>query len=143
MYFLCVESSDIHSALVLSPFYIGNYICCIFLHRVLSNVDDFKAILVIWLFNFNSMFIHFKYLFLFLTGRLDVVCVGFVRWIVIILSVFKITNLKNFSFYLFRKRGIVLPASTEEELRKGAVATEPGTLTTFLARFRFWLPAYV
>ena len=45
--------------------------------------------------------------------------------------------------YFSRKRGIVLPVSTERELQEAVVATEPGTLTTFLARFRFWMPAYV
>ena len=42
----------------------------------------------------------------------------------------------------FRKRGINLPVDTLEELEKAVVMKKPETLTTFLARFKYWMPAY-
>ena len=41
-----------------------------------------------------------------------------------------------------RKRGINLPVDTLEELEKAVVMKNPETLTTFLARFKYWMPAY-
>ncbi|KAF6031417.1 ada [Bugula neritina] len=43
---------------------------------------------------------------------------------------------------LARKRGITLPVSTEEELRKAVVMTQPETLPKFLDRFKYFAPAY-
>ena len=47
-----------------------------------------------------------------------------------------------YHFVSYRKRGINLPVDTLEELEKAVVMKKPETLTTFLARFKYWMPAY-